>query len=311
MKRLARTLLSYLPWLLLLLLIDAFAGLLLWIADARAFCSLLLVILLATLLFFSALCCALLYLEQKREEAFWTFLDDPDLCQEEALLRIVSPARRPYIRRLARHLRDGQNARARLQTQLNDYEEYVESWAHETKTPLSLLTLLLDNRREECSEAVSFKLDYIRNRIQESVDQMLFYARLKGSRKDYLFEPLTLRLCIEEVLEDYEPLLHEKQFRIRTALSGDTVYSDRRGLRFLLGQIVSNSVKYSGADPELTFESFPENGRYLLRIRDNGIGVRSCDLPYIFEKGFTGDSGTERKKPRAWDCISPEPSPES
>lgn len=39
-----------------------------------------------------------------------------------------------------------------------------------------------------------------------------------------------------------------------------------------------------------------EDGRTVLRIRDNGIGVRSCDLPYIFEKGFTGDTGTERKK---------------
>ena len=32
---------------------------------------------------------------------------------------------------------------------LQDYEEYVEGWAHEAKTPLSLLTMLLDNRNDE------------------------------------------------------------------------------------------------------------------------------------------------------------------
>ena len=36
--------------------------------------------------------------------------------------------------------------------------------------------------------------------------------------------------------------------------------------------------------------------RTSLIIRDNGCGVKACDLPHIFEKGFTGDSGETRKK---------------
>ena len=158
------------------------------------------------------------------------------------------------------------------------------------------MTLLLDNRRDELSEDMGFKLDHIRNRMQESVDQMLFYARLKGFRKDYLFEHICVRSAIEEVLEDYRPLLLEKQFRIRSGLSDDMVYSDRRGLRFLLGQVISKSIKYCSPEPELSISFFRQEDRCILCIQDNGIGVRSCDLPYIFEKGFTGDSGEGRKK---------------
>lgn len=75
-------------------------------------------------------------------------------------------------------------------------------------------------------------------------------------------------------------------------------FSDRRGLHFLLSQVISNCVKYCRDDirPELSL-SFIREGIYdSLTIRDNGIGVRSSDLPYIFEKGFTGDSGAGRKK---------------
>ena len=39
-----------------------------------------------------------------------------------------------------------------------------------------------------------------------------------------------------------------------------------------------------------------EKGHTTLSIRDNGCGVKACDLPHIFEKGFTGDSGEKRKK---------------
>lgn len=296
MKRVIKSLLQYIPWLLLLLGIDLFAALLLWLADVQAFYALLVVIVLVTVLLFTLVCGVLIHWERKKEQAFLTFLYNPDEYHEELLLETVSVAQREYIRELGKTLRDKQLAYTELQTQLSDYEEYVESWAHETKTPLSLLTLLLDNRRDELSSVVSFKLDYIRNRMQESVDQMLFYARVKSTRKDYLFEHIYIQMCIEDVLDDYRPLLDEKQFQIQFCLSDDTVYTDRRGLYFLLGQIISNSIKYCGEGPELCFSSFQRDGCYVLSIKDNGVGVRSCDLPYIFEKGFTGDSGENRKK---------------
>ena len=165
MKQWPNTLLQYVPWLLLLLGADAFAALLLWIADVQAFYSLASVILLATLLFFSAVCMVLIRREQKRTQAFSDFLHNPDLCSEETLLHTVGPSHRASIRLLGRILRGMQDDYARLQTQIGDQEEYVEAWAHEAKTPLSLLTLLLDNRRDELSDDLSFKLDHIRNRL--------------------------------------------------------------------------------------------------------------------------------------------------
>lgn len=285
------------PWLLLLFCIDAFAALLLWIANVQAFYAMTAVIVLATVLLFSLVCFMIVHRERKKEQAFHAFLYNPDEYHEEILLELVSVAEQESIRLLGKTLRDKQLAYAEQETQLADYEEYVESWAHETKTPLSLLTLLLDNHRDELPQSISFKLDYIRNQMQESVDQMLFYARLKSARKDYLFEHIPLRACIEDLLEDYGPLLEEKQFQIQLNLSSDAVvYSDRRALYFLLGQMISNSIKYCGEDPELCFSALQRDDAYVLSIKDNGIGVRSCDLPYIFEKGFTGDSGEGRKK---------------
>lgn len=162
--------------------------------------------------------------------------------------------------------------------------------------PLALLTLVLDNRRDTLPEAVGFKLDYARNRMQAFIDQMLYYARLRGARRDYRFERLTLRSCIDEVLDAYRPLLEEKHIRIERQLADETVFTDRRGLCFLLGQLVSNSVKYTSDAPVLTFSLTCNTAETVLTVRDNGPGVRACDLPYVFEKGFTGDSGHEKSK---------------
>lgn len=296
MKRNGSYLRQYLPWLGLLLGVDALAALLLWLADARAFAATAGVIVLATVFLFACVCAVLCARAKKRERAFSAFLTAPDTEHEQALCRLLAPCEAQSAHLLGETLRAQQRAIAQLQTQMDDYEDYVELWAHEVKTPLALLTLVLDNRRDSLPEAVGFKLDYARNRMQAFIDQMLYYARLRGARRDYRFERLTLRSCIDEVLDDYHPLLEEKGVHVEQQLADETVFTDRRGLCFLLGQLVSNSVKYTSDAPVLTFSLACSTAETVLTVRDNGPGVHACDLPYVFEKGFTGDSGHEKNK---------------
>lgn len=287
---------QYLPWLGLLLGVDALAALLLWLADARAFAATAGVIVLTTVFLFACVCAALCARAKRREQAFTAFLATPDAAHEQALCRLLSPCEAQSAHLLGETLRAQQQTIAQLQTQMDDYEDYVELRAHEVKTSLALLTLVLDNRRDTLPEAVGFKLDYARNRMQAFIDQMLYYARLRGAQRDYRFERLTLRSCIDEVLDDYRPLLEEKHIRIERQLADETVFTDWRGLCFLLGQLVSNSVKYTSDAPVLTFSLTCSADETVLTVRDNGPGVHACDLPYVFEKGFTGDSGHEKSK---------------
>ena len=140
------------------------------------------------------------------------------------------------------------------------------------------------------------KYQFERRRHEFGVYLMLYYARLKSSTKDYRFEDVNLNDCLGEVLEDYAPLLEEKQFVILNKLQSETVYTDRRGLQFMLGQIVSNAIKYSSDSPMLTISMIHSETADILSVEDNGIGVKKYNLPYIFQKGFTGDSTDSRKK---------------
>ncbi len=296
MKQVWNTLKRYAPWLFLLLSVDLFAALLLWLSDAEGFHTLIGVILLWSLILFAAVLMAVTLRENRRQKLFQAFLSNPDGVREEKLLRVVSRQEREQLQVLAAVLRDSRLRLNRLTEELRDYEEYVESWAHEAKTPLSLLTMLLDNRADEMPPNLHAKLDYVRSQLQEDVTQMLYYARLKSSTKDYRFEEVRLTDLLDEVLEDYAPLLEEKGFVIQNTLGRRTVFTDRRGLRFMLAQIVSNAVKYSGEAPMITISLEHTAREEVLLIHDNGAGVKPYDLPYIFQKGFTGDSTDSRKK---------------
>lgn len=305
---------GHLPWLALMLGLDAMSALLMWLSDAESFRVLVPLILLGTILLFIVTVLVLDRRDRKQQIAFRAFLTNPDPVNEEKLIRTVSMPERESVRLLGAVLREKDLACSRARSAVSDYEGYVESWAHETKNPLSLLTMVLDNQGDELPASSALKLEYVRSRLQEYISQILYYARLKSGRKDYLFEYVDLNDCIGSVLEDYGLLLEEKDFKIMVQLPEFSVYTDRRGLEFLIGQIVSNAVKYStdkwldpefqgnrrsdgeSRQPELNIILEQTETEDILHIYDNGIGVKKCDLPYIFEKGFTGASSDAEKK---------------
>lgn len=296
MKQFWVTLKRYISWLLVLLIVNCFFSLLLWLSNSQAFQALVGVILLWSLLLFTSVLVYTNLKEKKKQKLFQTFITNPDVINEERLVQAVSQQEGEQIQLLASVLRNSQLSMGNLAEELRDYEEYVESWAHEAKTPLSLLTMILDNRVDEIPSDIQMKLDYICSQFQEDITQMLYYARLKSSTKDYRFEELNLQYLLEEVLTDYAPLLEEKQFTVQNEIGAETVFTDRRGFQFILGQIISNAIKYSTDAPMLIISLDRTVSEIVLSITDNGIGVKDYDLPYIFQKGFTGDSTDSRNK---------------
>ena len=296
MKQILKYLATYLPWLLVLLVFDLFTAILLWLSDVRMFQALILLYLLATVLLFFILSLLLIRKERKKSAAYKAFIANPKIDTELELLRLSTVSEKESLEEIANALYQKQAEIGKLNSLLADYEDYVEKWAHEIKLPLSLLSLLLDNQSDQLPKDTAFKLDYVKNQIQENVSQILFYYRVKSEKNDFLFEDVDLEECIQELLENFDPLLKEKKFTIKVENIQGICYTDQRSFEFILSQILANSLKYSSDKPELKISMSKDKGRTSLIIRDNGCGVKACDFPHIFEKGFTGDSGETRKK---------------
>ena len=296
MKQNLKYLATYLPWLLVLLAFDLFTAILLWLSDVRMFQALILLYLLATVLLFFILSLLLIRRERKKATAYKNFIANPKMDTELELLRLSTTSEKESIKEIANALYQRQAEIGKLNSLLADYEDYVEKWAHEIKLPLSLLSLLLDNQSDQLPEDTAFKLDYVKSQIQGNVSQILFYYRVKSEKNDFLFEDVDLKECIQDLLENFDPFLKEKNFTIQLENIQGNYYTDQRSFEFILSQILANALKYSSDKPELKISMSSDKGGKTLTIRDNGCGVKTCDLPHIFEKGFTGDSGETRKK---------------
>jgi len=104
-----------------------------------------------------------------------------------------------------------------------------------------------------------------------------------------------LETC-REAVEDNFSLLEEAGFSVVYTGDDRNAVSDKKGFMFILGQIISNSVKYAGKNPAPTIQfsvaDHADSGEIILSISDNGTGIPVSDLPFVFDKGFTGDTGS-------------------
>ena len=287
---------SYIPFLLVIIFMDIFIALLLFLADIRIFRALFVFLFLSSLIVFSLLCLYLVRKEKRKEKALFNFLSFPAKDTEYSLRMAFGTSHPLIMGILIRSIYQYEKRANDLQLQLLDYESYVEIWAHEMKLPLSLLTMVLDNQKENVDPELLFKLDYVRNQINNYLSQIMVYYRCKGDKKDYLFENIESREIVEEVLEDFQPLLEEKKILVDISKLGGCFFTDRRAFLFILSQLIDNAIKYSKDEGKIMIFSTKDKDQWKLHIKDNGQGVKACDLPYIFEKSFTGDSGDRRKK---------------
>ena len=101
MKQLWHMIERYYPWLLLLLGVDCFCAVILWISDIQAFQTLIGLVVLTSILLFSAILFVLNKRENTHMELFRDFLSDPTICNEERLLSAISQKEGESVRFLA------------------------------------------------------------------------------------------------------------------------------------------------------------------------------------------------------------------
>lgn len=181
-----------------------------------------------------------------------------------------------------------------LKLQVADFKEYVEMWIHEVKIPISSLVLMQHNNKDK------FSKDQIRQikRIENYVEQILYYVRQETAEKDYLITDVSLNKIVNKVLlKNKDDILENKINLIVDTLSYD-VSTDSKWLEFIINQIINNSIKYKRNIKSSSIKIYviENNDKLDLVIEDNGLGINETDLPMVFKKSFTGQNGRIKSK---------------
>lgn len=181
----------------------------------------------------------------------------------------------------------GLHDRSEADSQRRDMEDYYTLWAHQIKTPLAAMRLLLSEEGPQNNSLLQAELF----KTEQYVEMVLQYVRLRSESGDILLKSYSLDEIIKGCLRKYARLFALKNLAFSFAETGLDVLTDEKWLAFVIEQVFSNALKYTHSGKI----SIYAEGSTLI-IEDTGMGIRAEDLPRVCEKGYTGVGGRADKK---------------
>lgn len=170
----------------------------------------------------------------------------------------------------------------------SEYREYIETWVHEIKTPISTTKLSAENSDSKTKSIIQNEA----NKIEGFVEQVLYYSRSTDVSKDYIIREFEINDILKKVIRNNRYVLINEKFQIDIENAVGKVISDEKWIGFIINQVIVNSIKYKKennskikAYTKINLDSIT------LTIEDNGIGIIEKDIDRVFEKGFTGNNG--------------------
>lgn len=169
-----------------------------------------------------------------------------------------------------------------------DYKEYIELWIHEIKIPIATSKMVIENNKNAITKSIDEELDKVENYIE----QALFYARSNTVEKDYYIRKVVLKEIVNESIKKNKISLIQEKISIDIHDLEIEVNTDNKWIVFILNQIIQNSIKYRKKENSV-IEIYANQGKenVILYIKDNGIGIKQGEITRVFEKGFTGTNG--------------------
>jgi len=185
-------------------------------------------------------------------------------------------------------------------------KELIANISHDLRTPVTAITGYLDGIRDgiaDSPEKIKRYLAIISSRAEDlsaMIDELFLFSEIDLGDVPFHYDRLDLRAFVRDVCEEEQYEYEKRGARIEMPASGSeiSVLIDPGKLRRVIANILENSLKYgNGGELTVRVSVLDAGHEAIVRISDNGPGIRPDALPHIFERFYRGDASRSQNVP--------------
>jgi signal transduction histidine kinase len=167
--------------------------------------------------------------------------------------------------------------------------------AHDLRNPLTVIGGYIESMREGVLKPTPQRLDAIQMEVQHLkrlVDDVRILSQADAGELSLNLEPVPVSILLESAAQSYRALADKEDITLNvdTPPNLPEIYADPDRLAQVLGNLITNSLRYTPKGGEITLQGQAEGKAVFLSVVDNGKGISSETLPYIFDRFFRADS---------------------
>lgn len=176
-------------------------------------------------------------------------------------------------------------------------KNFLLSITHELNSPLTSIKLVFETLKrrvlgtEQVQTLSSNGLEET-NRLESLVDKLLFGAKLESSYSFHM-EESDLNRFLDGIVSRYQQQFTNYTFTLDTDTS-ITRAIDKEAITIMINNLIENAIKYSPQHTEININLTENNGKALISVVDQGVGVDKRDMPFIFDQFYR--SGSEETR---------------
>jgi signal transduction histidine kinase len=175
--------------------------------------------------------------------------------------------------------------------------------AHELKTPLSSIIGYMEtlyNNPEITPERRDFFIKRSHSqavRLNQLLQDVLLLNQMNEAPQTMEMEPVCINKIVENVTDDLDIILHEKNITVDTSFGGDVWLRGNQMLIYsIFRNLMDNSIAYGGDKVKIFIALTGEDAKYyFFSFSDNGMGVGPEHLSSLFDRFYRVDKGRSRK----------------
>ncbi|CAK0758578.1 hypothetical protein CCP3SC15_230027 [Gammaproteobacteria bacterium] len=192
-------------------------------------------------------------------------------------------------------------AEDRVQADLRRRDEFLAMLSHELRNPLAAVvnashTLRRLSQHSTIPSPCTDIIDRQASHMARLLDDLLDVSRLTQNKFELRRSVFDLRTLISDVTQQVEGLITKRKVHLSVESSEEALWvnADPARLQQVMVNLLSNAIKYNHPHGQVWLILGSEQGKRIVRVRDNGIGIPAGLLDSVFDLFVQGDQNLDR-----------------